>query len=889
MSTKLTPELHQQQIQAYTAQHEDYVIYAKALKRILESVCAESLPQAFVQARAKSIPSFAEKCARKFDKYPDAVNQFTDLCGARLIVQTLEQVEAAKAFIRANFVIVEEEDKASLLSTDKFGYRDLHFIIQFREDRHFDLTAEELKAIDNRKAELQVRTWVQHAWADTLHDRIYKTPLRLSAEIKRTGNLLAAVMEEGDRGFDHLANKLDGMLANYTAYASRQDVQKEIGVLELLLQNCMPEERPQIALKLARLSFPDEEEVQRKIAALKLQMKNCRPDERSKLAERLARLSTPEGRWDEIIEWLRPHVGTSGLLGLELRSELGYCLCRQNRANPLSLLYQEGQSLLRRVVNASEEVDLSTVPDLLRARSVHARAYTHLGWSYEAIEAEAHEARRCYARAVELEPGNPYYLADMLGFELHFAHESGLLASFRSTIRAALDACAQHETSGTELPMAYFTAGRLRLLLDEPYEALHAFARGVCYCLALEGCVPCDALQTEIAWLHRVNPGKRLPEEYLWTKTLLRLGMVQSACAGTAIQTDKTSAELTCPVLIVVGGATSMKPEQLPQVTAFLGEALKNFSGTVISGGTMAGVPGCVGVVAKQLADAKNKHFHLRAYIPKYLPEDAEKDKRYDKTVVCDGDRFSPAQVLRGWQDSLAAGIKPADVSVLGFGGGRIAAFEYRLALALGATVGVVCGTGGAADELLKDSLWAAAPGLRLYPLPPDAKTVRAFVMPSDCEFDPTVLEVMAEELHARYRAGNLHKIKPDNLKLWKDLPPTYQGANREQAAYAIHILEAAGFGVRIQAEPVIFKSFTPEEVELMAELEHGRWNIERLRDGWRPGPRDDTKKTHNCLAPWCALSDGPDGVKRYDREAVQAFPEILAKAGLEVYRLAKA
>jgi hypothetical protein len=287
------------------------------------------------------------------------------------------------------------------------------------------------------------------------------------------------------------------------------------------------------------------------------------------------------------------------------------------------------------------------------------------------------------------------------------------------------------------------------------------------------------------------------------------------------------------------------------------------------------------------LADANAKHFHLRGYIPKSLPEDAEKDKRYDKVIVSGADKFSPAQVLHGWQDVLAAGIKPKDVRVLGFGGGKLAAFEYRLALALGATVGVVSGTGGAADELLKDSLWAGVPDLPLFPLPADAKTLRAFVVPDGCEFDPGVLDEMAREFHARYRADNLRKIKPDNLKLWKDLPPTYQNANREQAAYAIRILEAADFGVRTaQGQPVIFQGFTPEEIELMAELEHGRWNIERLHDGWRYGKtKDEDRKLHPCLVRWQDLPDGEAGVKKYDRNAVRAFPEILAKAGLELYR----
>ncbi|NLX96914.1 MAG: Ryanodine receptor Ryr [Rhodopirellula sp.] len=97
--------------------------------------------------------------------------------------------------------------------------------------------------------------------------------------------------------------------------------------------------------------------------------------------------------------------------------------------------------------------------------------------------------------------------------------------------------------------------------------------------------------------------------------------------------------------------------------------------------------------------------------------------------------------------------------------------------------------------------------------------------------------------------------------------------------------LEACGFGVRQKQEPVIFDhhQFALEEVERMAEMEHGRWNAERLRDGWRYGhPRDDQRKVHDCLVPWSEL---PETIKRYDRDAVRAFPEILAKAKLEVYR----
>ncbi len=100
-----------------------------------------------------------------------------------------------------------------------------------------------------------------------------------------------------------------------------------------------------------------------------------------------------------------------------------------------------------------------------------------------------------------------------------------------------------------------------------------------------------------------------------------------------------------------------------------------------------------------------------------------------------------------------------------------------------------------------------------------------------------------------------------------------------------MRILETRDFEVReipAPATPVIFQDFTPDEIERMAELEHGRWNLERLREGWRFGPRDDARRRHPCLVSWSEL---PDAIKKFDRDAVRHFPEILARAGLEVVR----
>ena len=227
---RITPERYRRQIEAYRESRPRYVAYADALRRVLERACRVSFPEALVQARAKALSSFAEKAARKIERYPDAVNQMTDLCGARVVVQTIQQVLAVRSFIEANFKIVEKEDKGLLLSLDEFGYRDMHYIVELRPDRceAIGITPRERDLIADCKAEIQVRTWVQHAWADTLHDRIYKNKLKISSDLVRTGALLAALMEEGDRSFDSLATQLDGLIANYTALAMKKEVEEEI-------------------------------------------------------------------------------------------------------------------------------------------------------------------------------------------------------------------------------------------------------------------------------------------------------------------------------------------------------------------------------------------------------------------------------------------------------------------------------------------------------------------------------------------------------------------------------------------------------------------------------------------------------------------------------------
>jgi tetratricopeptide (TPR) repeat protein len=780
-------------------------------------------------------------------------------------VQTFEQVQAAKKFIESNFDIVEKEDKGLLLNEDEFGYRDMHYIVRLKPKNLYKIPAGDHRKIGERRAEIQVRTWVQHAWADTLHDRLYKTKLNFSPEIRRTGALLAAIMEDGDRTFSRLAFEIDGMLANYSAYAKREDVEKEIAIVSLILKN---------------------ETEKAKKEALSLQM---------------AKLVSATGDYFRAVKILKPYKSTKSHLKSEILLHLGYAICKEHRGGPYGQksAYSNGQELLKKVIEICQCSDVCEVPNLRKLQNLNARAHSYLAWSYEVPEKNKHRARECYQTALLYEPLNPYYLSNVLGYEIYCSSKEDLARSMRANIQEAIKTCNEHALSGTEMPYACFTAGRLNLLLGscvDPgkngeerqeerkygYSALSWYARGVYHYLAGTHVVPRDVLKTEIEWMQRVNSSHSLPKEYSWSRDLLSIvGTINRQFAGTEHELDLKGLkklDVVSPVLIIAGGAASISAETIKRVRSLLSAPLENFSGTVISGGTKCGVPGLVGDIADEYQRLEKLRFKLFGYATKKFHADALPHPAYQNE--CFGSDFSPDHVMQSWKDILAAGIEPRDVSVLGFGGGLLSAAEYRIALALGAKVGVVKGTGNAVDALLSDPLWSTLPNL--LPLPEDRSTLRAFAIPAGNDLKESDIKIMAKNFHKEYIDNSQHRLPP-NMRPWKDLLKTFKRANKKQAKYAIEIIRSAGFDVRkSNGIPTKFK-FNEDDVEKMAEMEHGRWNIERLCDGWRYGRiRDDTRRVHDCLVSW---RDLPEDVRDYDRKSVRAFPGILAKAGLEISR----
>jgi ppGpp synthetase/RelA/SpoT-type nucleotidyltranferase len=218
-STEFDLDEHRRRaVDGYKDVYRDYEAYASALRQILRAcLLAKDLRVSAVEARPKSVESLGEKAGRASDldpsqpMYPNPLEDITDLAAARVITFFQRDVEVVCQVVEAEFDVVERTDKSvALREENKLGYQSVHYLVQL-SDRRQDLP--ENASFRGRTAEIQVRTILQHAWAEIEHDIEYKSVVALPGSIKRRFTELAGLLEIGDREFQAIADANDELVA----------------------------------------------------------------------------------------------------------------------------------------------------------------------------------------------------------------------------------------------------------------------------------------------------------------------------------------------------------------------------------------------------------------------------------------------------------------------------------------------------------------------------------------------------------------------------------------------------------------------------------------------------------------------------------------------------
>ena len=199
-------------VEEYRGLHSLYAEFAAVIHQILESsFTSRGIKVASIEARAKDLKSFGRKAAEPSPidpnqpKYKDPITEITDMAGVRAIAffpKTLDQIDLA---INNEFDVRERSDKRDILEQeDRLGYQSIHYLVTLKENRTL-LT--EYSRFRSLIAELQVRTILQHAWAEIEHDIQYKSVETIPASIRRRFISLAGLFEIADREFQTIQDE----------------------------------------------------------------------------------------------------------------------------------------------------------------------------------------------------------------------------------------------------------------------------------------------------------------------------------------------------------------------------------------------------------------------------------------------------------------------------------------------------------------------------------------------------------------------------------------------------------------------------------------------------------------------------------------------------------
>lgn len=150
---------------------------------------------AAIEYRVKTEDSLAGKLEMKGSKYA-SLKDITDIIGLRVITFYTDDVDKVASAVERMFTIdwANSIDKRKAHEIDSFGYLSLHYICSMPDFPY--------------RFEIQMRTILQHAWANMNHDTGYKSGVEVPRRYFRNMSRLAGMLELIDDEFSKIRSEL---------------------------------------------------------------------------------------------------------------------------------------------------------------------------------------------------------------------------------------------------------------------------------------------------------------------------------------------------------------------------------------------------------------------------------------------------------------------------------------------------------------------------------------------------------------------------------------------------------------------------------------------------------------------------------------------------------
>jgi|GEM_PF-1938370 len=214
-------------VKEYEQARPIHLRFTTGMNALLSTLLRPSQIRFIIEARTKDVHKFREKITRPDKNYSQPLKQVTDLTGLRIIVPTLSDQEKVLSIIDEEFDVDRQAsvDSAERLKADQFGYNCPHKVVSLSASRR-DLP--EYRDFLGLKAEIQIRTILQHAWAVISRALNYPPRPDMPEKYKRQFARIAALLEEADDGFHRLLNNIKSLENEYKIALDKGDVQIEI-------------------------------------------------------------------------------------------------------------------------------------------------------------------------------------------------------------------------------------------------------------------------------------------------------------------------------------------------------------------------------------------------------------------------------------------------------------------------------------------------------------------------------------------------------------------------------------------------------------------------------------------------------------------------------------
>lgn len=246
----------------------EYNSFAKKIETVIrEFIEVDGLAVHSISSRCKSPKSLEAKAQKKADKKSPygSLAEITDLAGVRVITHFASDLDRVATLVEREFDIdlKNSVDKRMMQDPDRFGYASIHYVVEFGAGR---LALPEYSRYSKFKIEVQIRSILQHAWAEIEHDIGYKADVEIPNNIRRKFSRLSGLLELADQEFVAISselveyaksireapvNKLDEVFVDKTSLESFVTSNEYIVSLDLELAKIMGNEicEPQFSFK----------------------------------------------------------------------------------------------------------------------------------------------------------------------------------------------------------------------------------------------------------------------------------------------------------------------------------------------------------------------------------------------------------------------------------------------------------------------------------------------------------------------------------------------------------------------------------------------------------------------------------------------------------------